>query len=148
MYLYVCPAVGFTCADTMADMNVPANDAPTEQAPTIVPPIRTNDQILPFYATGVAWRQEGLTASLRIPAYFTSAVLGPMRAHTSVNTGACRLSINNSDDEMSKQTMPSAPKATKVTKTADDKAPKPTSSQPPKPKPAPTKPSKAVPEMK
>ncbi|GJW36174.1 retrovirus-related pol polyprotein from transposon TNT 1-94 [Tanacetum coccineum] len=34
--------------DTMADMNVPANDAPAEQAPTIVPPIRTNDQILPL----------------------------------------------------------------------------------------------------
>ncbi|GJV74711.1 retrovirus-related pol polyprotein from transposon TNT 1-94 [Tanacetum coccineum] len=27
-YLYVCPAVGSTCADTMADMNIPANDIP------------------------------------------------------------------------------------------------------------------------
>ncbi|GJT32769.1 hypothetical protein Tco_0923188 [Tanacetum coccineum] len=32
---------------TMADMNVPANDAPAEQAPDVAPPIRTNDQILP-----------------------------------------------------------------------------------------------------
>ncbi|GJX65736.1 hypothetical protein Tco_0300079, partial [Tanacetum coccineum] len=48
MYLYVCPAVGFTCADTMADMNVPANDAPTEQALAIAPSIRTDDQILPL----------------------------------------------------------------------------------------------------
>ncbi|GJY20713.1 hypothetical protein Tco_0393279 [Tanacetum coccineum] len=48
MYLYVCPAVRFTCADTMADMNVPANDAPAEQAPAIAPPIRTDDQILPL----------------------------------------------------------------------------------------------------
>ncbi|GJR90126.1 hypothetical protein Tco_0214137 [Tanacetum coccineum] len=33
--------------DTMADMNIPANDAPAEQAPTIAPPTRTDDQILP-----------------------------------------------------------------------------------------------------
>ncbi|GJX57811.1 hypothetical protein Tco_0287708 [Tanacetum coccineum] len=46
-YLYVCPAVGSTCADTMADMNIHVNDAPTEQAPAIAPPTRTDDQILP-----------------------------------------------------------------------------------------------------
>ncbi|GJR77565.1 retrovirus-related pol polyprotein from transposon TNT 1-94 [Tanacetum coccineum] len=46
-YLYVCPAVGSTCADTMADMNIPANDAPTVQAPAITPPTRTDDQIFP-----------------------------------------------------------------------------------------------------
>ncbi|GJV63381.1 retrovirus-related pol polyprotein from transposon TNT 1-94 [Tanacetum coccineum] len=46
-YLYVCPAVGSTCADTMADMNMPANDVPAEQAPAIAPPTRTDDQILP-----------------------------------------------------------------------------------------------------
>ncbi|GKD54931.1 hypothetical protein Tco_1288318, partial [Tanacetum coccineum] len=36
--------------DTMADMNIPANDAPAEQAeqaPAIAPPTRTDDQILP-----------------------------------------------------------------------------------------------------
>ncbi|GKA98689.1 retrovirus-related pol polyprotein from transposon TNT 1-94 [Tanacetum coccineum] len=32
---------------TMADMNIPANDVPAEQAPAIAPPIRTDDQILP-----------------------------------------------------------------------------------------------------
>nr|GEU50018.1 reverse transcriptase domain-containing protein [Tanacetum cinerariifolium] len=32
IYLYVCPDVGSTCAYTMADMNIPANDAPVEQA--------------------------------------------------------------------------------------------------------------------
>ncbi|GJR30283.1 retrovirus-related pol polyprotein from transposon TNT 1-94 [Tanacetum coccineum] len=47
-YLYVCHAVGSTCADTMADMNMPANDVPAEQAPAIAPPTRTNDQILPL----------------------------------------------------------------------------------------------------
>nr|GEX82278.1 putative RNA-directed DNA polymerase [Tanacetum cinerariifolium] len=31
--------------DTMADMNIPANDAPAEQTHAIVPPTRTNDQI-------------------------------------------------------------------------------------------------------
>ncbi|GKB92047.1 hypothetical protein Tco_0964319 [Tanacetum coccineum] len=46
IYLYVCPAVGSTYADTMADMNIPANDAPAEQALAIGPPTRTDDQIL------------------------------------------------------------------------------------------------------
>ncbi|GJS18209.1 retrovirus-related pol polyprotein from transposon TNT 1-94, partial [Tanacetum coccineum] len=32
---------------TMADMNMPANDVPAEQAPAIAPPTRTDDQILP-----------------------------------------------------------------------------------------------------
>ncbi|GJU50469.1 retrovirus-related pol polyprotein from transposon TNT 1-94 [Tanacetum coccineum] len=32
---------------TMADMNIPANDAPDEQAPDFAPLIRTDDQILP-----------------------------------------------------------------------------------------------------
>nr|GEY86439.1 hypothetical protein [Tanacetum cinerariifolium] len=31
----------------MADMNIPANDAPAEQAPVITPPTRMDDQILP-----------------------------------------------------------------------------------------------------
>ncbi|GKF82314.1 hypothetical protein Tco_0243970 [Tanacetum coccineum] len=47
-YLYGCPAVGSTCADIMADLNIPVNDAPVEQAPVIVPPARTDDQILPL----------------------------------------------------------------------------------------------------
>nr|GEV02267.1 hypothetical protein [Tanacetum cinerariifolium] len=33
--------------NTMADMNIPVNDAPTEQPPTVAPPTKTNDQILP-----------------------------------------------------------------------------------------------------
>ncbi|GKB46904.1 hypothetical protein Tco_0897657, partial [Tanacetum coccineum] len=32
---------------TMADMNIPANDAPAEQAPAIAPPTRTDDQNFP-----------------------------------------------------------------------------------------------------
>ncbi|GJS19745.1 hypothetical protein Tco_0448377 [Tanacetum coccineum] len=47
LYLYVCLVVGSTCADIMADLNVPANDVPVEQAPAIAPPVRIDDQILP-----------------------------------------------------------------------------------------------------
>ncbi|GJQ99056.1 retrovirus-related pol polyprotein from transposon TNT 1-94 [Tanacetum coccineum] len=32
----------------MADINIPANDVPAEQAPAIAPPTRTDDQILPI----------------------------------------------------------------------------------------------------
>ncbi|GJU63786.1 retrovirus-related pol polyprotein from transposon TNT 1-94 [Tanacetum coccineum] len=35
-------------SDTMVDMNIPANDVPSEQAPAIAPPTRTDDQILPI----------------------------------------------------------------------------------------------------
>ncbi|GJR62566.1 retrovirus-related pol polyprotein from transposon TNT 1-94 [Tanacetum coccineum] len=38
-----------TCHDTMADMNVPTNDAPAEPAPAIAPPTRMDDQILPLH---------------------------------------------------------------------------------------------------
>nr|GEY54271.1 hypothetical protein [Tanacetum cinerariifolium] len=33
--------------DTMADMNIPATDAPAEHAHAIAPPTSTDDQILP-----------------------------------------------------------------------------------------------------
>nr|GEZ42139.1 retrovirus-related Pol polyprotein from transposon TNT 1-94 [Tanacetum cinerariifolium] len=47
-YPYVCPVVGFTCAYTMANMNMSANDVPAEQAHAIAPPTRTDDKILPI----------------------------------------------------------------------------------------------------
>ncbi|GJU18909.1 retrovirus-related pol polyprotein from transposon TNT 1-94 [Tanacetum coccineum] len=47
--MFVC--VGSTCADIMADLNIPANDAPVEQAPAVAPPTRTDDQILPLRKT-------------------------------------------------------------------------------------------------
>ncbi|GKD47511.1 hypothetical protein Tco_1276487 [Tanacetum coccineum] len=37
-----------TRRNTMADMNIPANNAPAEQALAIAPPMRTNDQIFPL----------------------------------------------------------------------------------------------------
>ncbi|GKF84225.1 hypothetical protein Tco_0249123, partial [Tanacetum coccineum] len=42
-YMYVCHAVGSTCAYIMADLNIPVNDAPVEQAPAVVLPTRTDD---------------------------------------------------------------------------------------------------------
>ncbi|GJR38693.1 retrovirus-related pol polyprotein from transposon TNT 1-94 [Tanacetum coccineum] len=38
----------FLTTDTMADMNIPANDVPAEQALAFAPPTRTDDQILPL----------------------------------------------------------------------------------------------------
>ncbi|GKB24084.1 retrovirus-related pol polyprotein from transposon TNT 1-94 [Tanacetum coccineum] len=43
---FLLPRLGMK--NTMVDMNIPANDAPAEQAPAIVPPTRTDDQILPL----------------------------------------------------------------------------------------------------
>ncbi|GJS98708.1 retrovirus-related pol polyprotein from transposon TNT 1-94 [Tanacetum coccineum] len=43
---FILPRLGLN--NTMADMNIPANDAPTEQAPAIAPPTRTDDQILSY----------------------------------------------------------------------------------------------------
>ncbi|GKF74910.1 hypothetical protein Tco_0224354, partial [Tanacetum coccineum] len=37
-----------TYVDIMADLNIPANDAPMKQAPAVAPQIRTDDQILPL----------------------------------------------------------------------------------------------------
>ncbi|GJU27906.1 hypothetical protein Tco_1166527 [Tanacetum coccineum] len=42
---FLLPRLGMK--NTMADMNMPANDDPAEQAPAITPPTRTDDQILP-----------------------------------------------------------------------------------------------------
>ncbi|GJU98075.1 retrovirus-related pol polyprotein from transposon TNT 1-94 [Tanacetum coccineum] len=42
---FLLPRLGMK--NTMADMNMPANDVPAEQDPAIAPPTRTDDQILP-----------------------------------------------------------------------------------------------------
>ncbi|GJS92208.1 retrovirus-related pol polyprotein from transposon TNT 1-94 [Tanacetum coccineum] len=34
--------------NTLADLNIPANDAPVEQAPVVAPPTKTNDKIFPL----------------------------------------------------------------------------------------------------
>nr|GEV37425.1 copia protein [Tanacetum cinerariifolium] len=53
---FILPRLGMKCMKletlnhTMANLNSPINDALTEQAPAIVPPTRTDDQILPSRA--------------------------------------------------------------------------------------------------
>ncbi|GJS75827.1 hypothetical protein Tco_0725708 [Tanacetum coccineum] len=37
----------FLTTDSMADMNIPADNVPTEHSPVVAPPTRTDDQILP-----------------------------------------------------------------------------------------------------
>ncbi|GJS79377.1 retrovirus-related pol polyprotein from transposon TNT 1-94 [Tanacetum coccineum] len=109
---------------TMADMNVPANDAPAEQAPAIfnlhkdllrdaldITP--TNDKN-PFVAPPSIDTIIEYVNTLGYPCEFIAL----------------------------KATKVTKPKVSKVTKPAGDKAPKPTSSQPPKPTPAQTEPSK------
>ncbi|GJT37630.1 hypothetical protein Tco_0937495 [Tanacetum coccineum] len=44
---FLLPRLGMK--NPMADMNIPANDVPAEQAPAIAPPIRIDDQILPQF---------------------------------------------------------------------------------------------------
>ncbi|GJR35047.1 retrovirus-related pol polyprotein from transposon TNT 1-94 [Tanacetum coccineum] len=43
-------------SDTMADMNIPVNDAPAVQAHVVAPPTRTDDQILPLSKTPTSSR--------------------------------------------------------------------------------------------
>ncbi|GKD49831.1 hypothetical protein Tco_1278807 [Tanacetum coccineum] len=45
-YEFLLPRLGIK--NIMADLNIPANDAPVEQAPAVAPPTRTDDQILPL----------------------------------------------------------------------------------------------------
>ncbi|GJR97220.1 retrovirus-related pol polyprotein from transposon TNT 1-94 [Tanacetum coccineum] len=70
-------AVRSMCAVTMADMNVPANDAPVEQAPDVAPPIRTDDQILSVNKwVPIGKSNCGLHNILYDSCYLHSAVLG------------------------------------------------------------------------
>ncbi|GKA39098.1 integrase, catalytic region, zinc finger, CCHC-type containing protein [Tanacetum coccineum] len=43
---FLLPRLGMK--NIMADLNIPANDAPVEQAPAVTPPTKTDDQILPL----------------------------------------------------------------------------------------------------
>nr|GEX70453.1 hypothetical protein [Tanacetum cinerariifolium] len=56
---------------TMADMNIPANDAPTEQAPAVTPPTRTDDQIL----SSRKWVPIGKTAGYDRPRHHVLQIL-------------------------------------------------------------------------
>ncbi|GKF57966.1 hypothetical protein Tco_0171503, partial [Tanacetum coccineum] len=39
--MYVCLVVRFVYADIMADLNIPVDTVPAEQAPAVAPPTRT-----------------------------------------------------------------------------------------------------------
>ncbi|GKD83743.1 hypothetical protein Tco_1350582, partial [Tanacetum coccineum] len=83
IYLYVCPAVGSTCADIMADLNIPANDAPVEQAPAVAPPTRTDDQILPL--------SKAFTSSSMILAIYIQQFWDTMYFNSSTGLYSCQL---------------------------------------------------------
>ncbi|GJY42304.1 retrovirus-related pol polyprotein from transposon TNT 1-94 [Tanacetum coccineum] len=84
--------------DTMADMNIPVNDAPTEQAPAIAPPTRTNDQIFPLSkwvpigkSNCVLDVQKAFTASSTIPAIYIQLFWDTMCFNSSIGLYSCQL---------------------------------------------------------
>ncbi|GKC92562.1 retrovirus-related pol polyprotein from transposon TNT 1-94, partial [Tanacetum coccineum] len=83
-----CPAVGSTCADTMADMNIPVNDAPTEQAPA---PRRN-----PIFPIDVALLKNtnffrAFTTSFTIPAIYIQKFWDTMCFNSSTGLYSCQL---------------------------------------------------------
>ncbi|GJS72665.1 retrovirus-related pol polyprotein from transposon TNT 1-94, partial [Tanacetum coccineum] len=83
---------------TMADMNIPANDAPAEQAPAIAPPTRTDDQILPLSkwvpigkSNCVLDVQKAFTASSTIPAIYIQQFWDTMCFNSSTGLYSCQL---------------------------------------------------------
>ncbi|GJT41868.1 retrovirus-related pol polyprotein from transposon TNT 1-94 [Tanacetum coccineum] len=75
------------CQDTrrniMADLNIPANDVPVEQALAIAPPIRTDDQILPV--------NKAFIASSTIPAIYIQQFWDTMCFNSSTGLYSCQL---------------------------------------------------------
>ncbi|GJY04021.1 hypothetical protein Tco_0369961 [Tanacetum coccineum] len=69
--------------NTMADMNIPANDAPVEQALDVVPPIRTDDQILPV--------NKAFTTSSTIPMIYIQQFWDTMCFNSSTGLYSCQL---------------------------------------------------------
>nr|GEU48258.1 hypothetical protein [Tanacetum cinerariifolium] len=140
--------------DTMADMNIPVNDAPAEQAPAVAPPTKTDDQILssskwvPISKSNCVLdvQKKNLTTASREKKKKTTHLL--ISSVRFVGKKGREIFEEGGTTESPKATKFTKPKVAKATKPADDKAPKLTSTQPPKPKPAPTQPSKAIPEKK
>nr|GEY51381.1 retrovirus-related Pol polyprotein from transposon TNT 1-94 [Tanacetum cinerariifolium] len=138
--------------DTMVDMNIPAIDVPADKAPAITPSTRTDDQILPHRKWVLVDKSNYVLDVLRSQRnpIFKDNVLGNLKfvgkdGREVFDEEAVPESLKATKVTKPKaamQTKPSAPKAIKDTKPAGDKTPKPTS-QPPKPKPTSTKPSKA-----
>ncbi|GJT56187.1 hypothetical protein Tco_0991241 [Tanacetum coccineum] len=74
----------FLTTDSIADMNIPANDVPAEQAPDIAPLIRTDAQILPL-------RNWAFTTSSTIPAIYIQQFWNTMRYDSTTGTYSCQL---------------------------------------------------------
>ncbi|GKA77204.1 hypothetical protein Tco_0783665 [Tanacetum coccineum] len=90
--MYVCPAVGSNCADTMADMNMSTNDVPAEQAPAIAPPTRMDDQILPSNKWVPSVRlTAAFTASSTILAIYIQQFWDTMCFNSSTGLYSCQL---------------------------------------------------------
>ncbi|GJZ52504.1 retrovirus-related pol polyprotein from transposon TNT 1-94 [Tanacetum coccineum] len=77
----------------MADLNIPANDAPMEQAPAVAPPSRTDDQILPLSK----WVPintnffRAFTASSTIPTIYIQQFWDTMCFKKSIGLYSCQL---------------------------------------------------------
>nr|GEV89781.1 integrase, catalytic region, zinc finger, CCHC-type, peptidase aspartic, catalytic [Tanacetum cinerariifolium] len=148
-----------TRRNTMADMNIPTSDVPADQAPTIAPPTRMDDQILPHrkwlpigksnYVLDVLRSQRNPifkfvgkdhreVFGMSIPdALLTEAIIGALYyGGYLAHVAEYQRYLYGKHDMADEETVPESSK------------PKTTSSQPPRLKPASTKPSKIVPEKK
>nr|GEZ75341.1 copia protein [Tanacetum cinerariifolium] len=151
---------------TMADMNIPATDAPTEQAHAIAPPTRMDDLIFPssnwvpigksncvldvqksqrnlIFPLAVAMLKntnffKAFTASSTIPAIYIQQFWDTMCFNSSTGLYSCSWMSNGGASESSKATKVTKPKAAEATKPTND----------PKPKPAPIQLPEAAPEKK
>ncbi|GJV05959.1 hypothetical protein Tco_1343615, partial [Tanacetum coccineum] len=83
---------------SMADLNIPADIAPAEQAPAVAPPTRTDDQILPSSkwvpigkSNSVLDVQKAFTASSTIPAMYIKQFWDTMCFNPSKGLYNCQL---------------------------------------------------------
>nr|GEX26618.1 integrase, catalytic region, zinc finger, CCHC-type, peptidase aspartic, catalytic [Tanacetum cinerariifolium] len=77
--------------DTMADMNIPANNAPAEQAHVITPPTRTDDQILSSSNWVPIGKSKAFTASSMTPAIYIQQFWDTMCFNSSTGLYSCQL---------------------------------------------------------
>ncbi|GJY62418.1 hypothetical protein Tco_0463075 [Tanacetum coccineum] len=78
----------FLTTDSMADRNIPADNVPTEHAPAVAPPTRTDDQIL----SSSKWVPIGKSnTSSTIPAIYIQQFWDTMRFNSSTGLYSCQL---------------------------------------------------------
>ncbi|GJS74740.1 hypothetical protein Tco_0707581 [Tanacetum coccineum] len=93
---FLLPRLGMK--NTMADLNIPADVVPAEQAPAIAPPTRTDDQILPINkwvpigkSNSVLDVQKAFTASSTIPAIYIQQFWDTICFNSSTGLYSCQL---------------------------------------------------------